>query len=227
MELPYDTAIPLRVYTQHVCTLSPYVVSDSFATPWTVARQAPLSMGCFRQEYCSGLPFPSPGDLPDPGTEPKSPHWQKDSLPLSPLGSSIYPDKTVIQEDTCAPMFKAALFTIRNCTQYPVINHNRKECFENRMYFYVYVNHFYVQQKLTQHCKSAMHAQLCPMLSNPMECSPPGSSVHGILQARTLEWVLPRPSPGDLPHPGIKLGSWFSCTGRQILYQSTTWESVR
>ena len=49
------------------------VVSDSFATTWTVAHQAPLSMGFCRQEYWSGLPFPSPGDLPDPGIEPSSP----------------------------------------------------------------------------------------------------------------------------------------------------------
>ena len=46
---------------------------DSFATPWTVAAQAPLSIGFSRQEYWSGLPFPSPGDLPDPGSEPESP----------------------------------------------------------------------------------------------------------------------------------------------------------
>ena len=44
-----------------------------FATPWTVARQAPLSMGFSRQEYWSGLPCPPPGDLPDPGIEPASP----------------------------------------------------------------------------------------------------------------------------------------------------------
>ena len=44
-----------------------------FETPWTVACQAPLSMGFPRQEYWSGLPFPSPGDLPDPGVEPASP----------------------------------------------------------------------------------------------------------------------------------------------------------
>ena len=46
---------------------------DSFATPWTVACQAPLSMGFSRQEYWSGLPDPPPGDLPKPGTEPLSP----------------------------------------------------------------------------------------------------------------------------------------------------------
>ena len=48
------------------------VVSD-FVAPWTVARQAPLSMELPRQEYWSGFPFPSPGDLPDPGIEPTSP----------------------------------------------------------------------------------------------------------------------------------------------------------
>ena len=58
-----------------------------FATTWTVARQAPLSMGFSRQEYWSGLPFPSPEDLPDPGIEPKSPSLQADSLPVSHRGS--------------------------------------------------------------------------------------------------------------------------------------------
>ena len=58
-------------------TVSVHVKSLShvqlFVTPWTLARQAPLSMGFFRQECWSGLPFPSPGDLPDPGIEPASP----------------------------------------------------------------------------------------------------------------------------------------------------------
>ena len=48
-------------------------MSDFSVTPWTVARQAPMSMGFPRQEYWSGLPFPSPGDLPDPGFKPASP----------------------------------------------------------------------------------------------------------------------------------------------------------
>ena len=51
-----------------------------FATPWTVAHQAPLSVGFSRQEYWSGLPFPSPGDLPNPGIEPRSPALQADAL---------------------------------------------------------------------------------------------------------------------------------------------------
>ena len=60
-----------------------------FVTPWTVAHQAPLCMEFSRQEYCSGLPFPTPGDLPDPGTEPvslTSLALQVDSLPLEQSG---------------------------------------------------------------------------------------------------------------------------------------------
>ena len=57
-----------------------------FAIPWTVTYQAPLSMGFSRQEYWSGLSFPSPGDLPDPGIEPGSPTLQADSLPTDPPG---------------------------------------------------------------------------------------------------------------------------------------------
>ena len=58
-----------------------------FATSWTVACQVPLFMGFSRCEYWSGLPFPSPGDLPDPGIEPRSPALAGGSLPLNHLGS--------------------------------------------------------------------------------------------------------------------------------------------
>ena len=63
-----------------------YSVVSYSVTPWTVAYQAPLSMGFFRQECWSGLPFPSPGDLPDPGIEPGSPELQADALPTEPPG---------------------------------------------------------------------------------------------------------------------------------------------
>ena len=59
-----------------------------FATPWTVAYKAPLSMEFSRQEYWSGLPFPSPGDLPDPRIEPGSPALQADALPSESPGKS-------------------------------------------------------------------------------------------------------------------------------------------
>ena len=59
-----------------------------FATPWAVARQAPLSMGFSGQGFWSGLPCPPPGDLPNPGIEPRSPALQADSLLLMPFGKS-------------------------------------------------------------------------------------------------------------------------------------------
>ena len=82
-----------------------------FATPWTIACQTPLSMGFSRQEYWSGLPFPSPGDPPDPGVKPGSPSLQADSLPSESLGNSFWGsnygymksnggDTLVIQGDT-------------------------------------------------------------------------------------------------------------------------------
>ena len=76
----------------HVCVRSHFSRVWLFAIPWTVARQAPLSMGFSRQEYCGGLPCPPPGDLPDPGIEPASPaspalqvnfyHWATSSKTL-------------------------------------------------------------------------------------------------------------------------------------------------
>ena len=76
----------------HICDFRPVMVDRSeevkllsfvrlFVTPWTVACQALPSMGFSRQEYWSGLPFPSPGDLPNPGIKSWSPTLQADSLP--------------------------------------------------------------------------------------------------------------------------------------------------
>ena len=61
----------------------------TLATPWTVAHQAPLSKGFPRQEYWSGLPFPSPGDLPDPEIEPRSPALQTEALPSESAGRPL------------------------------------------------------------------------------------------------------------------------------------------
>ena len=72
--------------------LSHFTRVQPFVTLWTVARQAPLSMGFSRQEYQSGLPCPPPGDLPHPWIQPTSPissAWQVDSLPLSHWGSPL------------------------------------------------------------------------------------------------------------------------------------------
>ena len=75
------------------CVLSRSVMSDSFVTLWTVAHQAPLSMEFPRQEYCSGLSFPSPGDIPHPGVKhesPVSPALQLDSLPSEPSEKVVF-----------------------------------------------------------------------------------------------------------------------------------------
>ena len=70
----------------HACMLSCFSRVQLFATPWTAAHQAPLSMGFSRQEYWSVLPCPSPGDLLGPVIQPGSPALKADSLPLSHLG---------------------------------------------------------------------------------------------------------------------------------------------
>ena len=70
----------------------------------------------------------------------------------------------------------------------------------------------------------AKSLQLCPTLYGPTDCSPPGSSVHGILQARTLEWV-PCPPPGAYLHPGIELASLTSNLLWQFFTTTATWES--
>ena len=64
----------------------------TFATAWTVAYQASRSMGFSRQEYWSGLPFSSPGDLPNPAIEPRSPALQADVLPSEPQGNIKSPN---------------------------------------------------------------------------------------------------------------------------------------
>ena len=111
-----------------------------FATPWTVAYRAPLSMGFSRQEYWSGLPFPPPGDLPDPGIGPRSPARQAGSLPAEP------PDDIIFS------MFR---------------KQERNVLIESE--------------------SESEVAQSCPTLCDPVDCSLPGSSAHGILQARVLE----------------------------------------
>ena len=77
-----------------------------FVTPWTVAYEAPQSIEFSRQEYWSGLPFPSPGDLPNPGIKPRSPALQADSLPSKPPGKprgDRYPPVYSICWPHCAP----------------------------------------------------------------------------------------------------------------------------
>ena len=78
------------VYIYICCAVLSRSVMSYSATPWTVAHQAPLSVGFPRQEYWSGLPCPPPGNLPHPGIERGSPALQADSLPAELPGKPIY-----------------------------------------------------------------------------------------------------------------------------------------
>ena len=73
----------------HIVEVKESEVAQSCLTLWTIAHQAPLSMGFSRQEYWSGLLFPSPGDLPNLGTEPGSPALQADASSSEPPGKPI------------------------------------------------------------------------------------------------------------------------------------------
>ena len=89
------------------------------------------------------------------------------------------------------------------------------------MYVHKYLNYFAVHLKLTKHCKSTMCCaklpQSRPTLCNPLNCSPPVSSVHGILQARILEWVAIPFSRGSSQPRDRTCISKVSCVGRQAL----------
>ena len=95
-----------------------------FATPWTIAYQAPQSMGFSRQECWSRLQFPSPGDIPDPGIEPGSPTLQADALPSEPPGKPLLTVKDL-------------LYSTGNSTQYSVITDMGKESKKEGTYVYV------------------------------------------------------------------------------------------
>ena len=136
-----DVLIPVKTKWCMVCltsTNSMVMVLLSrawlFGTPWTVAHQFPLSMKFSRQEYWSGLPFPSPKELP------KLPNHSRPSQPL-----------------------KLGLLFCRQILYH--LSHQGKPM------------------------KWSEVAQSCLTLCDPMDCSLVGSSVHGILQARVLEWV--------------------------------------
>ena len=87
---------------------------SDFATLWTVAHQAPLSIGFSRQEYWSGLPFPSPGDLPDPGIKPRSPALHADSLPSDlVLSSNCFDEAIWFRRLTCLSSIHALITELR------------------------------------------------------------------------------------------------------------------
>ena len=85
-------------------------------TPWTVTHQAPLSMGSSRQEYWSGFPFSSPGDLPDPGIEPRSPILQADHWTTRETINSIYMYQIIIHASNTWNCCMSHISKKKNCS---------------------------------------------------------------------------------------------------------------
>ena len=135
---------------------------------WTVAHQAPLSMRFSRQEYWSGLPFPPPGDLPDPGTElvsPTSPALQADSLLLSHCSCCC----------CCCLVASVVSDSVRPQRRQPT---RLPRPWDSPGKNTGVGCHFLLQCMKVKSEREV--AQLSPTLSDPMDCSLPGSSVHGI-----------------------------------------------
>ena len=141
-------------------------------------------MGFSRQECWSGLPFPSPGNLPYPRIEPGSPALQADSLLSEPPGKSHMASLILLRK---VPRLASPL-------PVPLSNHGQLEVL-------------------------VLVTQSCLRLCDHVDCSPPGSSVRGILQARTLESVA-IPFPRVSPRPRDR--TWVSCAaGRFFAVRAT------
>ena len=100
----------------------------------------------------------------------------------------------------------------------------------NCQYFFLIQNPSYKMSKIYYFLIRIKHvcaksSQSCPTLCNPMDCSPPGFSVHETLQARILEWIAMPSSRGHSQPRDLTSVSYVSCVGRQILYTSNTWET--
>ena len=153
-------------------------MSDSCNPNWNVARQAPLSLGFSRQEYWSGLPFPSPGSLPDPGHRPGSPALQADSLPIDLQGKPYF-----ISSCCCCWVTSVVSDSVRPRRRQPT----RMPCPWDSPGKNTGVGCHFLLQCMKVKSESEV-TQSCLTLSDPIDCSPPGSSIYGIFQARVLEW---------------------------------------
>ena len=206
-----------------------------FATPGTVAHQAPPSMGFSRQEYWSGVPFPSPEDLPDPGIEPRSPALEADALTSEPPGkqSKTY-FYTVISRLPFFSRFEKKKVKIKYIKK-------KKQWSIKRTYFlhiFFELRSFerptsygnkpwqLTKRKTTPFNDSSVFVvQLLshdPLFCNHRDCSQSGSSVHKISLARLLEWAAISSSRG---WSRSRVQIHVSCISRWVLYHWANWES--
>ena len=151
--------------------------------PWTVAHQAPLSIGFSRQEYQSGLPCPPPGDLPDSGIKPASLIFP--IVGRQPTTSHLGSLRTRLKVSASHVMSNHSVVSKTFATsksvahQAPLSMEFFRQEYWSRLLF----------PSPGTSLRYAKLLQSCPTLCDPMDWSPPGFSVRGILQARVLEWV--------------------------------------
>ena len=134
-------------------------------------------MGFSRQEHWSGLPFPSPGDLPNPGIETWSPGPQANSLPSEPPGKSLLPSSVQLSCSVMSDSLRPHRWQpTRLCRPWDFPGKNTG------------VDCHFLLQCIKVKSESEV-AQSCLTLCDPIDSSPPGSPIPGILQARILEWI--------------------------------------
>ena len=194
-----------------------------FVTPWTVAHQAPLSVGFSRQEYWSGLPFPSPEDLPDPGIEPMSPAL---------AGGFFFYHRATWE----------ALTSVKKCRYCPLREEWPGQC-AGMLFAWILdsmVTGLGPELELSplssllwyNSCHKiifVLHA--CSVVSHslwPHVCSLPGSSVHGIFlcpyyMGKNTGVSCHSFSKGS---SGPRDQTHTSCSGRWIIYHGATWKSL-
>ena len=160
------------------CLLSHFSHVRFFPTPWTVACYTPLSMGFSGQRYWSGLPFPPPGDFSDPGTEPTS--------LMSPALAGRFLNTSATWDSACCCRCKVTS-VVSNSVQPQRRQPIRLPRPWDSPGKNTGVGCHFLLQRMKGKSESEV-AQSCPTPSDPMDCSSPGSSVHGIFQARVLEW---------------------------------------
>ena len=167
----YNNIIPCAQLLSHVGLLT---------TPWTIAHKTPLSMEFFRQEYQSGLPFPPPEDLPDPVIKSQSPA-------SSALAGRFFTTCATKEAPSFPMLLLLSHFSCVLLCVTPWMQPTRLLCPWDSPGKNTGVGCHFLLQCMKMESESEV-AQLCLTLSDPMDCSLPGSSIHGIFQATVLEW---------------------------------------
>ena len=170
-----------------------------------------------RQEYWSGLLCPSPGDLPNPGIEPRSSALQDDSLPAEPQGkpkNTGVGSLSLLQQIFLTQELNHGLLHLRQILYQLSYQGSPTICHVIDLDLFIITVRYFANFSCIRCLGESEATQLCLTLCDPMDCSAPGHSAHGIFQGRILEWVAMSYSRG-LSQPRDQ--TWVSCIGRWIL----------